>query len=100
MIRPGTTALITGASGGIGAEFTAQLADREVDLVLVARNTDRLAEVRDVLNKRKPRVRIDLIEADLSTPQSGAEISRQVALLDRHIDVLINNAGAGIHGDF
>ena len=66
MIRPGTTALITGASGGIGAEFAAQLADREVDLVLVARNTDRLAEVRDVLNKRKPRVRIDLIEADIN----------------------------------
>lgn len=94
------TALITGASGGIGEEFAHQLAGLGADLVLVARRADKLEELRATLLASTPGIAIDIIAADLSVPGSGERLAGEVQASGRHIDVLINNAGVGSHGDF
>ncbi|MDR3659899.1 MAG: SDR family oxidoreductase [Mycobacterium sp.] len=94
------TALITGASGGIGEEFAVQLAARGVNLVLVARRVEKLEELRARLTAAHPALQIDLVPADLSVPGSGAELAAKVEALGRRIDILINNAGVGTHGKF
>lgn len=94
------TALITGASGGIGEEFAVQLAAQQVNLVLVARRADKLNDLRHRLLALHPGLRIDVISADLSVPGSAAELARQVGNTARSIDILINNAGVGSHGQF
>lgn len=99
-IGPGATALITGASGGIGEEFASQLAARGVSLVLVARRADKLEKLRAALLEHHPALTIDVISADLSEPGSAAGIARQVQAAGRRVDVLINNAGAAFHGQF
>ena len=97
---PDTTALITGASGGIGEEFAAQLAARGLNLVLVARRASKLEQLRTALLNRHPGLIIDVIPADLSEPGAAAEVARRVDAAGRRIDVLINNAGAASHGLF
>jgi uncharacterized protein len=94
------TALITGSSGGIGEEFAVQLAQRGVNLVLVARRADKLEELRKVLLERHQTLVIDVVTADLATPGSGAELAAKVGDLGRRIDILVNNAGIGLHGKF
>ena len=94
------TALITGSSGGIGEEFARQLARHEVNLVLVARRADKLAELRNSLLETSPGLEIDVIAADLSLPGSAADLAAKVNALGRRIDILVNNAGVGLHGDF
>ena len=100
IIGPGTTALITGASGGIGEEFAVQLAGHGVGLVLVARRAGKLEQLRTELRERQPGLVIDVIAADLSEPGSAAEVARQVTETGRSVDVLINNAGSAFHGQF
>jgi short-subunit dehydrogenase len=95
-----TTALVTGASSGIGEEFAVQLAARDVNLVLVARRREKLDSVRASLLARHPSLRIEVITADLSQPGAGAELQRQVTERGLDIDILINNAGAGSHTPF
>ncbi|OJT40153.1 SDR family NAD(P)-dependent oxidoreductase [Serratia plymuthica] len=93
-----TTALITGASSGIGAVYARRLAARGHDLVLVARATDRLnalaAELRDAHG-----VNIEVITADLI---DGAELEPVLQRLraEPPIDILVNNAGAAMNGGF
>lgn len=94
------TALITGSSGGIGAEFAVQLARRRVNLVLVARREDKLQQLRSRLLETSPGLTVDVIAADLSAPGSAAELASAVEQLGRRIDILVNNAGVGLHGDF
>ncbi|MDT5336235.1 MAG: uncharacterized protein QOD90_1740 [Mycobacterium sp.] len=94
------TALITGASGGIGEEFALQLARRGVNLVLVARRADKLAELRQRLLEIDPGLRVDVVAADLALPGSAADLVSKVAALGCNIDILVNNAGVGLHGDF
>ena len=94
------TALITGSSGGIGEEFAVQLARRGVNLVLVARRADKLAALRDRLLETHPGLQVDVVAADLAVPGSAAELASKVADLGRRVDVLVNNAGVGLHGDF
>lgn len=94
------TALITGASGGIGEQFAVQLARRGANLVLVARRTDKLARLRDTLIAEHPRITVDVIAEDLAVPGSGADLEHKVRELGRTIDVLINNAGVGLHSKF
>lgn len=94
------TALITGASGGIGEEFARQLAGLGANLILVARRADKLAELRTTLLMSTPGIEIDVLAADLSLPGSGAQLAAQVGDLGRQVDILINNAGVGSHGDF
>jgi short-subunit dehydrogenase len=96
----GTSALITGASAGIGREFARQLAGRAGSLVLVARRLDRLEELRGELTKTDPNLNIHVRAVDLS--QSN-EVGELCAWLEREkiaIDFLINNAGLGDRGLF
>ncbi|NVN50967.1 SDR family oxidoreductase [Mycolicibacterium hippocampi] len=95
-----STALITGASGGIGEEFAVQLAQRGANLVLVARRADKLEGLRAVLVAKHPGIVIDVVTADLAAPGAGAEVESKVRELGRTIDVLVNNAGVGLHSKF
>ena len=100
MILENQTALITGSSGGIGEDFAVEFAKRKVNMVLVARREDKLAQLRTRLLELSPGLTIDVIAADLSVPGSAAELAFKVKELGRSIDILINNAGVGLHGDF
>ncbi|PSH65010.1 SDR family NAD(P)-dependent oxidoreductase [Phyllobacterium sophorae] len=93
-----TTALITGASSGIGAVYARRLAARGHDLVLVARATDRLNTLAEELRGAYG-VTIEVITADLiDGPQLDKVIDRLRS--GTPIDILVNNAGAGLIGDF
>ena len=87
------TALITGASAGIGAEFAAQLAGDGYDLVLVARRADRLESLGATLTERFG-AKVLVVAADLSLPGAALSIQQQVAEAGLEIDYLVNNAGA------
>lgn len=91
------TAMITGASAGLGIEFARQLAARGVDLFLVARRKERLAEVARELEASFG-VGVATFAADLSEPGAPAAIEARVRERSLEIDYLINNAGsAGPH---
>src|SRR5690606_3148728 len=88
------TALITGASSGLGAEFARRLADRGADLVLVGRDVEALAAVADSV--RGAGVRVETIAADLTAADELAEVERRAASTGAPIDLLVNNAGFGL----
>lgn len=90
------TALITGGSVGIGAAFAREFAARGHDVVLVARDTDRLATVADRLRSRHG-VAVDTIAADLADRAAVARVAARVADQAHPVDVLVNNAGFGVH---
>src|SRR5262245_50204259 len=94
---PGRTALVTGASAGIGREMARQLARRGCHLVLTARRTDRLEALKAELGGH---VRIDVIAADLADPRRPAALCSAVDGLGLHVDLLLNNAGVGVAGPF
>jgi short-subunit dehydrogenase len=93
------TALVTGASSGIGEAFAEALAERGHDLVITARRTDRLIALRDTL-ARKHGVRVEVIGADLADPRAPDQLREQIAELGLTIDVLVNNAGYRLHGSY
>jgi short-subunit dehydrogenase len=94
---PGT-ALITGASTGIGATYADRLARRGHDLVLVARDVARLEALAAKL-KAATGVRIDILPADLTNKADLAKVEARLAD-DASIDILINNAGVALSGAF
>jgi uncharacterized protein len=93
------TALITGASSGLGEQFAYALAQRKYDLVLTARRADRLATVAAQARKLGAAM-VEVIEADLARRGAPAEIFAQVEALRLQIDYLVNNAGFGTSGRF
>lgn len=95
----GKTALVTGASSGIGAAIAHQLAAAGVHLVLVARSRLALDKLAAQLGSRHG-VRCTVLTADLGLPGCGALLQSQVAERGIAIDILINNAGFGTYGAF
>ena len=89
------TALVTGGTSGIGAEFARQLAARGDDLVLVARNPDRLAEYATELKDRYG-VAVETISADLGVRDEVLQVAARLGSAEQPIDLLVNNAGFGI----
>lgn len=98
-MNAGNTALITGASGGIGYELAKIAASQNVDLVLVARNKDKLDSLRKEL-KEKYQVNVWIFAHDLSNPDSLPELVEEIDNLGLEINILINNAGIGDYGKY
>ncbi|NJL09530.1 MAG: SDR family NAD(P)-dependent oxidoreductase, partial [Calothrix sp. SM1_7_51] len=94
-----TTALITGASGGIGKTFAQELASRKNNLVLVARSLEKLNLLAKQLQEQY-NIQVDVIASDLTQPGAAGEILNTVKEKGLTIDLLINNAGFGDYGDF
>ena len=93
------TALITGASGGIGYELAKLLARDCGTLVLVARSEDRLQQVKKELEAIAP-VKVLVVPQDLSRVDAAARIYEELEKAQVAVDILINNAGFGGHGAF
>lgn len=93
------TALITGASSGIGKEFARIHAERGGNLVIVARSEDKLHELKEELENEHS-VNVMVIAKDLSLPDAPKEIYDEVARAGIRVDYLINNAGFGGRGKF
>jgi short-subunit dehydrogenase len=91
------TALVTGASSGIGAAIARRLAARQYDCVLTARRTDRLEKLVSEI-EHVHRVSAKLVTCDLGERGGPATLIERVAELGVTVDVLVNNAGFGVYG--
>jgi short-subunit dehydrogenase len=94
-----STALITGASSGIGAAFAQELAQRQTNLVLVARSADKLQELADKLQNQF-NIKVEVIVQDLTEEKGSHRVFEMVKEKNLTIDLLINNAGMGDYGTF
>lgn len=94
MVYPFTSAFVTGASSGIGAEIARLLGEAGVPTVLAARRGDRLREIAERYDG------FEVLEADLGTAAGRAAAVRRVSSVDEPIDLVVNNAGFGTSGTF
>ncbi len=93
------TALITGASSGIGKELAIIHAEHGGDLVIVARGKEKLEEIKKELTE-KHKVKVMIIDKDLALPNASKEVYSEVKNAGIEIDYLVNNAGFGGRGKF
>ncbi len=93
------TALITGASSGIGKELATIHVEKGGNLILVARNQDKLNELKTELEK-KHKVQVTIIPKDLSLIGAAKKLFNEIQSLDIQVDYLMNNAGIGLVGKF
>ena len=94
---PTSTALVTGASSGIGAAVVRALAGRGHGVTLVARREDRLRELAAELSDG---MRAEVIGCDVSDPAARDRMAQEVGSRGLEVEVLVNNAGFGTYGDF
>ena len=92
-------ALITGASRGLGMAFARELAERHHNLVLVARSIEPLQALASELRQSNP-ITVLVCESDLCRPCAGQRLAAQLAAREVPIDLLVNNAGFGMRGQF
>jgi len=92
-------ALVTGASSGLGVDFSHELASAGRNLVLVARREERMRELSLELEARHA-IRTRIVAMDFSIPGAGMELKRILDGEGIAVDILINNAGFGIFGEF
>lgn len=93
------TALVTGASSGIGLELARQLAANGYSLVVVARDSERLSAAAARLRSEYG-VAVEACASDLSVPGAAEALWAEVAKGGATVDVLVNNAGVGVYGEF
>lgn len=91
--------LITGASSGIGYEMAKILAERKHNLILVARNFDRLQGIRDDFEP-KYGIKVKIFRKDLSMASNAEALYLEIKKENVQVDYLINNAGVGNYGEF
>ncbi|MCB1169102.1 MAG: SDR family oxidoreductase [Leptospiraceae bacterium] len=89
------TALVTGASSGLGEEFARQIAEKGMDLVLVARSAEKLEALAKELRSK---VQVTVIPADLSKEHAAKEIKKATDAKGIEVSLLVNNAGVGTYG--
>src|SRR2546421_10912516 len=94
---PASTALVPGASAGIGEQFARQLSQLGHRVALVARREDRLRELADELGGPDRAVTIG---ADLASPEDRDRLAGRIEELGTQVEVLVNNAGFGIFKPF
>ncbi|MCD9026762.1 SDR family NAD(P)-dependent oxidoreductase [Luteimonas sp. BDR2-5] len=99
MDNKGKWALVTGASGGLGAAFAALLAEQGLNLVLAARNRDKLDALAAELRSRHG---VDVVSHSVDMTLAGAapELHRAIMTQGIALDILVNNAGQGLQGEF
>src|SRR4051795_11930084 len=95
----GKRALITGASSGLGLEFADLLAAQNVNLVLAARRQEPMEKLASDL-RRKYGVDVLVEPIDLAAPGAAGRLKSSLDAKSVAIDILLNNAGYGLHGDF
>ncbi|MCK0113011.1 SDR family NAD(P)-dependent oxidoreductase [Ornithinimicrobium sp. F0845] len=93
------TALVTGASAGLGRAFATELARRGHDLVLVARDQGRLEELAEEL-RREYAVTAEVLPADLADRDQTERVAERLRDAERPVDLLVNNAGFGLRRSF
>src|SRR5258707_8914021 len=98
-MKENSFALITGASRGLGMTFARALAERHCNLVLVARSPEPLHAFASELRRSYP-VSVVAIQVDLSSPGAGQILAEQLASGGVSIELLFNNAGFGLPGEF
>jgi len=91
------TALITGASSGIGEAIAREFARRGLNLVITARRGDRLAALAEALSDQ---VDVQIVACDLAAPEGPDELITALQEQGLHIDILVNNAGIATTGRF
>ena len=95
------TALVTGASSGIGRDIAIKLATMDYDLILTGRNVKELESTAEEIRRQsEPENPPVIIPADLSSEPGVKELITQIESRGLVVDVLVNNAGAGVHGNF
>jgi len=93
------TVLITGASSGIGYQFALILAEKGYDLIITARNTEKLIELKErIISENK--VNVTVIPKDLSSINSAKELYSDIKKQNQKVTILINNAGFGDYNEF
>lgn len=92
------TALITGASSGIGWEIALKMGEQGYNLILVARNETKLNELKTTLKDKK--ITVDVIPMDLSDTNAAKKLYARTVEAGRTVDILVNNAGFGEAGAF
>ncbi len=94
----GKTALVTGASGGIGYEIAKHLAAQNCNLILVARSEGKLKKIAQELKNNY--VKVTVLATDLSSSDSAEKLYREIKKTKLTVNILINNAGYGLSGRF
>jgi short-subunit dehydrogenase len=96
----GGVVVVTGASSGIGREIARLVGPRARRLILVARRAGRLAELAEELEKKSPKLEVDVLLADLSKREDVTRLIAEIGEKAGDVDVLVNNAGVGDMGLF